>query len=195
MTRTIISICGGSGSGKSSLAKEVNERLTPERSTRIPTDFYLKSNPYPSLAEFFQHPLQYDWELLETALGQADGTRVTSPNYDFIDFQRISSEGGRPFVLRPIIIIDSMVPYPNADITVFVKCPDEERRSRIMARDLVWKKHVIDYWELHQVTLADLIGRQAKFDLIVDGMMPIVENVEKILTLLPLKEKIHQRLG
>lgn len=53
-----ISICGGSGSGKSTLGKHIYEALGPERATRILADFYLKSNRFPSLEEFFQHPLE-----------------------------------------------------------------------------------------------------------------------------------------
>ena len=160
------------------------ERLGSDRAVRIPTDFYLKSNLYASLAEFFQHPLQYDWELLDTKLREADGTIITSPNYDFINFQRISVEGGRLFVLRPIIITDSMVPYPKANITILIKCPVEERRRRIIERDQQWKTRVIDYWDLQQVTLEDLMGRRPRFDFELDGMETVETNVERVLSLL-----------
>jgi uridine kinase len=184
MNRVIISICGGSGCGKSILAKHLAEQLGAERAVRIPSDFYLKSNPYPTLAEFFRHPLQYDWDVLESALHEADGTPTSSPNYNFIHFQRVSLAGGRPFVLRPVRIIDAMVPYPNADVTVLLTVPDEERRRRIIERDKVWQTRVIDYWGLHQITLADMLLRQPKFDLELDGMESIHENAEKIIALL-----------
>lgn len=93
MRRAILSICGGSGCGKSILTKHLVELLGSERAVRIPSDFYLRPNPYTTLAEFFQHPLQYDWDLLESELCETDGSSISSPNYDFVHFQRISSIG------------------------------------------------------------------------------------------------------
>jgi uridine kinase len=180
----IISICGGSGCGKSILTKHLAEQLGAEQAVRIPSDFYLKSNPYFTLAEFFRHPLQYDWDLLENALCETDGSSINSPNYDFIHFQRISGDGGRPFILRPIRIIDAMVPYPKAAVTVLLKVPEEERRRRIIERDKVWQTRVIDYWDLHQITLADMLFQKPRFDLELDGMESIHENAEKIIALL-----------
>lgn len=169
MDKTIISICGGSGSGKSLLAKTLAEQLGAERAVRIPSDFYLQSNPYPTPAEFFQHPLVYDWDLLTRAMEQPLGTTISTPTYDFITFQRIACESGRPFTLQPVCIVDAMVPYPNADFTILLQCPEEERRRRIMARDTQWQTQVISYWDLHQVTLQAVMCEPSHFDLILDG--------------------------
>lgn len=68
-----LSICGGSGSGKSTIGKCIYEELGPERATRIPTDFYPKSNRFRSLVEYFRHPQEYDWDLIEAALQAQDG--------------------------------------------------------------------------------------------------------------------------
>lgn len=182
--RTVISICGGSGCGKSSLALRLVQVIGPERSCRIPTDFYLRSNPYPSLAEFFQHPLSYDWDLLEQNLHAGDGALVSNPVYDFVNFQRIAEDGCRPVVLHPIIILDAMRPYPKADLTILVNCPEEERKRRIIERDIRWKTRVIDFWELHQVTLADIVSESPQFDLALDGTASLNNNVTKVLSLL-----------
>lgn len=184
MKRTILSICGGSGSGKSILAKHLVERLGAEFTVRIPTDYYLKPNPYPSLAKFMQHPLQYDWELLQAVLDEADGTSITTPIYDFTRFQRLAETGGRPFVLRPIIIMDAMVPYPSADLSFLVQCPMEERQRRIIERDRHWHTQVIKYWDLHQTTLAAMLCERQQFDLMINGMASLAENVERIFSLL-----------
>jgi uridine kinase len=195
MKRVLISICGGSGCGKSMLAKLLVERLGPDRTVRIPTDFYLQSNPYSSLTEFYQHPLQYDWNLLKTALREPDGASITSPSYDFIHFQRISITGGRPFTLRLIILLDSMVPYPGADFTIFIHCADNERRRRIIERDRQWKTRVIDYWALHQLTLVDMLNSHPEIDLALDGSATSEENAGKILALLLRKGKINVDLS
>ena len=91
--RFVVSICGGSGSGKSTLAKCIYENLGSELAARIPTDFYLKSNRFTSLEEFFKHPLEYDWELIDAALQEKDGEILTAPDYDFVTFQRITLQG------------------------------------------------------------------------------------------------------
>lgn len=188
MKRIILSISGGSGCGKSVLAKHLVQRLGAERAARIPTDYYLKPNTYPNLTAFFQHALQYDWTLLEAALGQADGNHLTTPIYDFIHFERVALEGGLPFVLRPVVVLDSMVPYPKADISILLHCPDDERKRRIVERDQRWKTQVIENWEQHQRTLAGLLRHNPFFDLELDGMDSLAENARKILSLPALKD-------
>jgi len=185
LSRTIVSICGGSASGKSTLAKRLVERLGPRAAVRIATDDYLRSNPYPSLAEFCRHPLQYDWELLQAALAEPDGTCLTAPNYDFVHFARISMQGSRSFILRPIVVLDAMIPYPQSHLTILLRCPAQERRRRLIERDRRWQTQVIDFWELHQLTLADLLQSEPRFDLEIDGLQPIETNLERVLALLP----------
>lgn len=192
MDRTIISICGGSGCGKSLLAKQLVEYLGADRAVRVPTDYYLKSNPYPGMAEFFRHPLQYDWDLLDLTLRMTDGMLVTTPDYDFVNFRRRSDQGGREYCLRPVILIDAMLPYPGADLTVLLECSDEERRRRIIERDQRWKTQVIDDWALHQVTLKAMLREKPSFDLILDGQAPVIENVQKLYNRLVLNQRITE---
>jgi uridine kinase len=139
----VLSICGGSGCGKSTLAKAVCARLGQENASRIPTDYYLCSNPFASLAEFMARPLAYDWPAVESALAEPQGTPVSTPDYDFVAFRRLAGRGGMDFVIRPLMIIDAMVPYPRADLTVLLDAPDDERRRRILARDHIWGTEVI----------------------------------------------------
>ncbi len=184
MHRGIISICGGSGCGKTFLAVRLAERLGLERAVRIPTDYYLKPNPYPTLAAFFQHPLEYDWELLDAVLAAADGTARSTPVFDFVNFRRLSERGGRAFTVRPIAITDAMVPHPSANLTVLVRCPEEERKRRIIERDQRWNTSVIDYWGLHQRTLADMLRTNPRFDLEIDGMDAVEGSLERVISLL-----------
>lgn len=180
--RFVVSICGGSGSGKSSLGKCVCDNLGPGLAAKIPTDFYLKSNRFTSLEEFFKHPLEYDWELIDAALQEKDGAILTTPDYDFISFQRTTLQGNRTWQLRPIIIIDAMIPYPGANLTVFLDVPDLQRRERIIQRDKVWKKEVIRYWEQHQITLNYVKSLDKAFDLILDGMLPVEQNAKTVIS-------------
>ena len=179
--RFVVSICGGSGCGKSTLAKCVCERIGPDRAVRIPSDFYLRSNPYPTLAEFMQHPLEYDWELVERILNKKDGQVVQVPDYDFIRFHRISLKGSRSFIMRPIVLMDAMIPYAKANLTVFLDAPEDERRRRIAERDQRWKTQVSLNWEQHQRTLEYVHSMDVVFDLVLDARQSVGENVEILI--------------
>ena len=187
MARVLISICGGSGSGKSTLAKELAARLGEARASRVSTDFFLQSNPYPTLDEFFRHPLAYDWALLAERLQGAHGEARSTPQYDFLQFQRRAPEGGRPFNLRPLMILDAMLPYPAADFIFLVETPDEVRRARIIARDQAWGTRVIDYWPQHQLTLAQLHQAPRHFTAVLSGLAPIEDNLRRICALTPVQ--------
>jgi uridine kinase len=188
MDRILISICGGSGSGKSTLAKELAARLGEERASRVSTDFFLQSNPYPTLDEFFRHPLVYDWTLLAKRLQGAHGLARSTPQYDFIQFRRSAAEGGRPFTLRPIMILDAMLPYPAADFAFLIDTPDDVRRARIIARDQAWGTRVIDFWPQHQLTLAQLRQNNCQFTARLSGLDSIEDNLQRICALTPVQQ-------
>ena len=171
--RFVVSICGGSGCGKSTLSKMICEQVGHQWSTRIPTDYYLLPNKFLSIDEFFKHPLEYDWELIDRALLENDGQILSTPDYDFVRFQRITLEGGRSYVMRPLVIIDAMLPYPKSNLAVFLDVPDDERRRRIIARDNIWQTQVISNWEQHQLTLDFAKNLDIIYDIIVDATQPI----------------------
>jgi uridine kinase len=77
--KVIISICGGSGSGKTFLAIQLAERLGLDNAVRVPTDFYLKSRACLFPMSSVQHPLEYDWGLLDLALNEAAGVMISTP--------------------------------------------------------------------------------------------------------------------
>jgi uridine kinase len=182
--RFVVSICGGSGCGKSSLAKLICEGIGNEWATRIPADYYLKSNRFSSLKEFFKHPLEYDWELIDSALLEMNGQTLTTPNFDFIHFQRIAVEGDKSYIMRPIAIIDAMIPYPKSNLTVFLDASDDERRKRIIERDKIWQTQVILNWEHHQITLNHVKSLYIVYDIILNAMQPVDKSVEYVISYL-----------
>jgi uridine kinase len=182
--RFVVSICGGSGTGKSTLSKLICEKVGDNWSTRIPADYYLKSNKFSSVDEFFNHPLEYEWELIEQALKANNGQNLSTPNFDFIYFKRITIDGGRSYVMRPLVFIDAMLPYPKSNFTVFLDAPDNERRKRIIERDKIWNTQVILNWKLHQRTLYFLKNHNYVFDCVLDAMQPVDENVGCVISIL-----------
>lgn len=186
MPRIILSIWGGSGCGKSTLAKALAVRLGDARASRVPCDYFLKPNPYATLAPYALTPLAYDWDLIETCLTGVDGAERSAPSFDFNGFKRVAISGGPGFTLRPVMILDAMLPYPRADVIIRVYLPEDLRRQRIIARDAIWGTRVIDYWQHHQRTLtfAERIALPACLEL--DGREPVEHNLERILAALRL---------
>ena len=84
----IISICGGSGSGKTTFADKVRKNVDQEISILHMDSYYLPRLPKQlkttSGKPNFDHPDAFDWELLKKHIQMLkDGKAVKSPLYDF----------------------------------------------------------------------------------------------------------------
>jgi len=84
----IIGITGGTGSGKTTVAKSVIDRLGSDKVTFISQDNYYKDHSHLSMAERevinFDHPLVFDNELLlEHVNLLKQGKTAYAPVYDF----------------------------------------------------------------------------------------------------------------
>lgn len=177
MHRIVISICGGSGAGKSQLAKQLVEHLGADYCSRVPTDYYL-------LPGGATEPLTYDWQLLAQTLALPNNTQCTTPDFDFELFTRRAINGGRPFCLRPVMVVDAMQPYPQADYTFWLQAPEHERRRRITARDAIWQTRVIDRWNQNEKTLDSLVVSMYHYSMVLDGLEPVETNSQRIVELL-----------
>ncbi|MEA2524359.1 MAG: Phosphoribulokinase / Uridine kinase family [Thermomicrobiales bacterium] len=177
--RLILSICGPSGAGKSQLANALVGCLGPDLCARVPTDYYAVPAIEP-LSAYFTQPLRYDWTLLARVLALPEGTAVSTPDFDFERFQRLHETGGRPFTIRPVMVLDAMEPYPHSDARILLVGPDHVRRERIAARDQIWNTHVRDRWHHLEVTWAHARTLMPACDLELDGTEPIVENAERL---------------
>jgi hypothetical protein len=167
----IISLYGGAGSGKSTAAKRLVERIGASRAARIPTDFYLASHP--------KTVLEYDWARLAADLSSPPGAYLLCPGYDFVHFQQLPDADRRGFFLRPLMITDAMRPCPRAVRAYFLDAPEALRRDRVAARDSVWGARCLDHWALYQATLA-LSVRERTPDGVIDAAQPAEAIVEAI---------------
>ena len=89
----IIGIAGGSGSGKSTVARNVAELLTTSSVAFIDMDAYYKNHPEPSLDERrklnWDHPDAFDYDLLCKHLESLSKRRpIEKPEYDFVSHLR-----------------------------------------------------------------------------------------------------------
>lgn len=171
----LVTIIGGAGSGKSQLAKATASELGEHCASRVPTDYFLlPRDAGESLDSFLGRPLRYDWTLLDSILRLPMGTRTTTPDIDFERFERRTHMGGLPLVVRPVMICDAMVPYPDADLVVRLDVPAEIRFARVVERDLRWGTRVQDRWEHLDLSWAPIT--RESFDLELDGTEPLGSN-------------------
>ncbi|MGE0542966.1 MAG: uridine kinase [Dehalococcoidia bacterium] len=178
--RVIVSICGPAGSGKTVLSKLLVERLGPDVAVRVPSDRYLMPAQEP-LDRYLRRPVRYDWPLLDRALDVPDGTAVLTPSFDFRRFTRREQPDRRPFITRPVLVIDAIKPYPATTIRVYIDAPSEIRRARLIERDAARGSRSADQWEQLELTRIHLEQRCIDYDLLLSGMDDPAGNVEAII--------------
>jgi uridine kinase len=178
--RVIVSICGPAGAGKTRLSKLFVEQLGPEVAVRIPGDRYLMPAEQP-LDLYLRRPVRYDWRLLDQALDVPDGTAVLTPSFDFQRFTRRDQPDRRPFITRPVLVVDAIEPYPAAMLRVYIDAPTEVRRARLIDRDAARGSRSADQWEQLELTRIHLDQRHIDFDVVLSGMDDPADNAGAII--------------
>lgn len=142
----IIGIAGGTGSGKTTVAKSVITRMGAEKVTFISQDNYYKDQSHLSMVERerinYDHPLAFDNDLLvEHLRSLGEGQTVYSPVYDFSIHAR-SETRTIPLIPNPIVIIEGLHVLSDEhlrqmlNIKVFVDTDPDVRILRRVLRDI-----------------------------------------------------------
>src|SRR3989442_7013120 len=149
----IIGICGGTGSGKTTVANRILETVSADEVVFIQQDLYyrnLKDMPldYRNAANF-DHPDAIDKELLANHLKKLNaGEPVELPIYDFRTHSRLPDT--TPIEAKPIVIVEGILIFAEArlreqmDIKVFVDTPDDIRFIRRLRRDIAERGRTLD---------------------------------------------------
>ena len=153
MKPLIIGIAGGSGSGKSTVARNVAQALHAETVAFIDMDAYYRNQAHLSLAERravnWDHPDAFDWELLLAQLRQlAAGEPIEKPVYDFVCHVR----SDRTVLVHPaaVIVIDGILLFTDervrelCDVKVFVDADADIRLIRRIKRDTTKRGRPLD---------------------------------------------------
>lgn len=141
-----IGIAGGTGSGKTTVARSVMERLGTGQATLISQDNYYKDHAHLTLEERaginYDHPFAFDNELLAEHLKELkEGGPVDMPVYDFTVHAR-STDKTVALEPTPIIIIEGLHVLSDEtlrgllDIKVFVDTDPDVRILRRVVRDI-----------------------------------------------------------
>lgn len=145
MKVTVIGVAGGTGSGKSTLVKRLQEAFSCEDVATLCHDYYYKAHPELSYEERtklnYDHPDAFDTDMLvEHIRALKNGEVIERPVYSFVEHNRIDER----VVVKPskVIIIDGILIFENKelrdqmDIKVFVDTDADLRLARRILRDV-----------------------------------------------------------
>lgn len=198
----IIGIAGGTGSGKTTVARAVAGAFL-DRSVLIEQDcFYMdrSSVPFRERKDLnFDHPDSIDVDLLiKTLLGLKNREQVKIPRYDFTTHTR--KKGAAPVGPADVIVVEGilLLHYPGLreifDLKVFVQTDADIRLIRRIKRDLedrgrtlgaVFSQYIKSVKPMHEMYVepsrqyADIIIPEGGFNLV--GVETIISQVSKML--------------
>lgn len=139
-----IAIAGGSGSGKTWLARAILRRLRPHAALLSLDDFYRDLSDLPPARRErvnFDTPEALDWPLLGECLdGILAGRAVPLPRYDFTSHTRRGTR--RRWKPRPIVLLEGLWPWQRPEfrtrfaLRIFRDTPVGQRLERRRTRDV-----------------------------------------------------------
>jgi len=141
----IIGICGGTGSGKTTITSRIIETLSEKNVIVLEQDNYYKGFPELPFAERvkvnFDHPDSMDTPLLaEHVQRLREGQSIERPTYDFANFRRVDEtvriEPRSAIIIEGILIFENKVLRDLMDIKNFVDTDADLRFIRRLERDI-----------------------------------------------------------
>jgi len=141
----VIGIAGGSGSGKTTVAQEILQRVGPDRIAFLQHDSYYKDlsglPPIQKAEVNFDHPNSLETGLLIQHIASLrDGMPVEVPIYDFSTHSRtIKTYTVQP---RGVILVEGILIFTEAalremfDVKIFVDTDSDLRFIRRLERDI-----------------------------------------------------------
>jgi uridine kinase len=152
-TPLVIGIAGGSGSGKTTVAQIILQRVGPDRIAFLQHDAYYKDLsglPPAQRAEVnFDHPNSLETELLIRHIEQLkNGQPVEVPIYDFATHSRTP----QTFTVqpRPVILVEGILIFAEkalrdlCDVKIFVDTDSDIRFIRRLQRDIAERGRTVD---------------------------------------------------
>lgn len=153
-----IGVTGGSGSGKSTVARNVLQKVGPEQVTYVQQDAYYKDLshlPMDVRAQLnFDHPDAFDNTLFAEHLSAlAQGQPIELPLYDFKTYTRVGSKTIEP---RPVILVEGILVLAeesirrHLNIKIYVDTDPDIRIIRRLRRDVLERgrglEHVLNQY-------------------------------------------------
>jgi len=145
MAPLVVGIAGGTGSGKTTVAKTIAAALPAGRVAMIEFDAYYRDLPHLSPDDRakinFDHPDALEIELLVEHLGQLkEGAAVEVPSYDFKTHRRRPEshrvEAARVVLVEGILVFVDPRVRERLDMKIFVDTDSDIRVFRRIRRDM-----------------------------------------------------------
>lgn len=214
----VIGICGGSASGKTTMAQKIIEALDVPWVTLLSLDSFYKvlneeehhlahGNAYN-----FDHPDAFDFELLLKTLKKLkEGKKIEVPIYNFVTHSRDKRNkimyGANVIIFEGILIFDNKQIRDLLDMKIFIDTDSDIRLARRLHRDIMergrdlegvlkqynkYVKPAFDYYIAPAMVHADLIVPRGGTNEIAVNL--IVQHVHTQLQLrgLKLRSKLAQ---
>ena len=143
---TIKGIAGGTGSGKTTVVKNIVNALPPHYVAVVPLDSYYNDTSEMTEEERhainFDHPDAFDWKLLTKHVNDLrNGIAIEQPTYSYLLCNRLKETVHvEP---KPVIIIEGIMTLLNKrlrdimDLKIFVDADPDERLIRNIQRDTI----------------------------------------------------------
>jgi uridine kinase len=141
----IIGICGGTGSGKTTIARAIVSAVGASNVILVEQDSYYRNLADMPLDERhqanFDHPDSIDSDMLVNHLKRLRaGDSIEMPIYDFVTHTR--SDRCEHIDPKPVVIVEGILIFAEPrvlsllDVRVFVDTPDDVRLMRRLKRDI-----------------------------------------------------------
>ena len=148
-----IGICGGTGSGKTTIARSIVEAVGEQNVVLVEQDSYYRNLADMPLDERhqanFDHPDSIDSDMLVNHLLRLkQGLQVEMPLYDFKSHTR--SDRIEIIEPRPVVVVEGILIFAESrvldllDVRVFVDTPDDIRFIRRLQRDIVERGRTVE---------------------------------------------------
>lgn len=149
----IIGVTGGSGSGKTSVCREIFKEFQGKSIMMLEHDSYYKDQSNMTfddrLKTNYDHPLAFDTDLLIEHLEMlSQGRAIDIPVYDYTRHTRsqevIHQEPKDVIILEGILILEDKRLRDLMDIKIFVDTDDDIRIIRRIQRDMEERERSLD---------------------------------------------------
>ena len=150
---TVIGVAGGTGSGKSTLVKRLQEAFVGDDVVTLCHDYYYKAHSELNYEERtklnYDHPQAFDTEMLvEHIKALKNNVPIEHPVYSFVDHDRTAET----VCVKPskVIIVDGILIFENhalcdqMDIKIFVDTDADVRLIRRIRRDVAKRGRSLD---------------------------------------------------
>ena len=142
----IIGICGGTGSGKTTVVNKILDILPANHVAILSQDSYYKDNSHISIEERkninFDHPNSIEFDLLLNQINELkNGNNIEMPVYSYITCTRSSDT--IQIQSKEVILIEGILLFSDerirniCNVKVFVDAPPDERLLRVIKRDII----------------------------------------------------------